>query len=560
MPYEPYPKYPTLTGKLGSGFSRLEKYMADSPRQVWVLDGSSAIDWERLHRKLLDYFLGYEIIEISSCRKKKTDLSSLRIESSFFNRYFQGDIRDFFDKNELKRTAAHVSGLAKMDKPVICLGTGSSLADFPDAGIAWMHQPFEQRERNFKTGNHSLFGFPFFSAEDSHEYIDYPILNPYLEDLVKRISMYVDISNLDLPVFMDWEALKANLEHYAVRPFRVQPIFYAKTWGGLWLKKNLNVANDLANTAGSLEFSQRESEFVLFHDELEIHVPLEIILLANPVAVLGSQVHARFGIEFPFRLNLTDTIDGEDLSCQVHPDAGFTAEYFKKAIELDEKYYVIHSEKDAKVNLGLKDGANLNAFIEEVKQSESGDMAVDISQFVDSWPAAHDDVFYIPPGTIHNICSGNLIMEIISANSVITFRFYDYRRKDQQGNPRPLHIQEAARVLRPDYTTSLVKQSFMPQFSPQSVGEHKEYSVPQFGSSYTKMNRIFLDDTYLGDTGMEHFQLLTLVRGESTRVEWEGGDQTIQYLETIFIPGHTGKFRLVNQSSEGCTILKVSVI
>jgi mannose-6-phosphate isomerase class I len=559
MPYDPYPKYPTLTSKLGAGFSHLEKQMADSPRQIWLLDGSSAIDWKGIRRILLNHFSGYEIIGISSCRKKNIDFSSLCIESSFFNRYFQGDIRDLFDENELKRTAARMSDSRETKKPVICLGTGSSLLDIHEAGIAWLHQSFEQRESNLKTGSHSLFGCPFFSAEDSYEYIDYPVLNPYLADLVKRIRIYVDFSNLDLPVFMDGTVLKANLEYYAARPFRVQPIFYAKTWGGQWLKKNLDVANDMANTAGSLEFSQRENELVLFHDELEMRVPLEIILFANPESVLGSQVHARFGSEFPFRLNLTDTIEGEDLSCQVHPDEGFTAEYFRKAIELDEKYFVIHSEKDARVNLGLKDGANLKEFIEEVKQSESGDMPVDISQYVDSWPVAHGDVFYIPPGTIHNICSGNLIMEIISANSVITFRFYDYLRKDQQGNPRPLHIQEAARVLKPDHTTSRVKQSFMPQFSSLSEGDKKEYSIPQYESSFTKMNRIFLDDLYQGNTGLERFQLLTLVKGESMRVEWGGGYHVIQYLETIFIPGHTGKFRLVNQSVGGCTILKVSI-
>ena len=62
-------------------------------------------------------------------------------------------------------------------------------------------------------------------------------------------------------------------------------------------------------------------------------------------------------------------------------------------------------------------------------------------------PVKKGDAFFILPGTIHAICAGILVAEI-QQNSDTTFRVYDYRRRGADGQPRPLHLDRAAAVLR----------------------------------------------------------------------------------------------------------------
>jgi len=564
MAYNAYPSYPLKYGRLDASFSNLCDFIRSKSVDIWFIDGTPAFNWHEFYTKLSANLKEYEILEINTCRipveKSTILLSDLIINESQFNKYYQGNIQDFFENSELQKLKALIDNIINTNKRVICIGAGCSLIGDCNSALVWLEIPRSLIQKKLQTENHSLFGSPPFPVKKSFEYIDSPVMRKYIPHLIEKISLYVDISVSDNPVFIEGQSLRENLKYYASRPFRTQPVFYPKAWGGQWLKKHLGVRKDLSNIAGSFEFAQKENDFSFSYNGIEIRIPIEFVISANPELIMGTEVHARFGSEFPLRLNLTDTIGGGDLSCQVHPTGEYTGAHFGIFTEIDEKYFIIRSEKNSKINLGLKENIDLPSFAHDVDQAVMNDVPFQTSRYMNGWHTEKGRVFFIPPGTIHNICTGNLVMEIISSNTLFTFRLYDYLREEKSGKQRPLQIKEAWQVLDSSKTTTAVKEYLIPDFSLKSSGNGEEFSIPQYGNSYTKINKVEISGRYSDNTHLKRFQLLTLVQGDNVTLEWQGGSHPINYLETILIPGFTGQYHLVCRSEKGCTVLKIGVI
>lgn len=139
------------------------------------------------------------------------------------------------------------------------------------------------------------------------------------------------------------------------------------------------------------------------------------------------------GEKFPLLIKF---IDAEDrLSVQVHPDDRFAAE-----VENDkgktEMWYIADAKEDAEIIYGIRDD------VKEVR-CDSG-----IEAQVERVSVRKGDVFFIPAGMLHAIGKGCLIAEI-QQNSDLTYRVYDYERRDKNGNLRELHTEKALKVIRP---------------------------------------------------------------------------------------------------------------
>jgi len=562
MKYNPSPTYPLLSGCMQSGFINLVKELKISGSNIFLVDGTTALNWDELRGNISSCSGEIKVFDFDICRKDRqslrTDLSRLVLEDSHFNRYFQDSIEGLFDE---KKVGVMNSELleASNHQPVICMGSGSSLLGLDTAQVVWVSCANRIVHQNISSGNSAFFGSAVFTPGESYEYVDRPLMASRVNNLVNKIFLFVDLSEPANSVFINGGHLRENLSAYASQPFRVQPEFYAKTWGGCWLKENLPVPTSLLNTAGSFEFAQQENDFVFQHEGLTLHVPLNWVIAANPGKLMGNAVFNRFGCEFPFRLNLTDTIEGQDLSCQVHPGIEFTSENYGVSAGVDEKYYVIHAEEGAGINLGLKEDADQDQLLMEAETSEKTGEPFDIKKFVKSWPSEKGKVFLLPPGTIHNICEGNLVMEIISSNTIFTFRLYDYLRMDMHGNPRPLHITEARQVINPGIRSSMVEKELIPQFAEAVDSGVGERSIPCRENSFTVISTIKLMSNY--ETGTEHekFHLLTLVEGKNVEINSKNFSHPLNFLETIMVPAGTGPYTITNRSDNQSVLLKVSV-
>ena len=151
--------------------------------------------------------------------------------------------------------------------------------------------------------------------------------------------------------------------------------------------------------------------------------------------LVGEHVAALYGEEFPLLVKIIDA--HADLSVQVHPDDE-AARRHGHARGKTEMWYIMPSDVDAKLYCGF----NHDMTVEEYhRRVHDGTLCEALRQYA----VREGDVFYLPSGRVHAICAGCLLIEVQQASDV-TFRMYDYGRKDRDGRERPLHIDEAAEV------------------------------------------------------------------------------------------------------------------
>ena len=162
--------------------------------------------------------------------------------------------------------------------------------------------------------------------------------------------------------------------------------------------------------------------------------------------LVGKANYQRFGDEFPLLIKFIDA--KKDLSIQVHP-TDEVARRQGKPRGKTEMWYILDSAPDAKLYSGLKQQITPEEYTEMVENDS-------ICDALAQYAVKDGDCFFIPAGRIHAIGHGCQLIEI-QQTSDVTYRIYDYKRRDKDGNLRQLHTKEAAesidyRVL-PDYRT-----------------------------------------------------------------------------------------------------------
>ena len=154
-----------------------------------------------------------------------------------------------------------------------------------------------------------------------------------------------------------------------------------------------------------------------------------------PQALLGHKNAARFGNEFPLLVKFIDA--AQDLSVQVHPD-DVVAKERHGCNGKTEMWYVVDSKQNAKL---------LSGFAQPLTRQQYDKMSArEILDSLQTYEISQGDMFHLPAGTVHSIGAGALIVEIQQASD-ITYRIYDYDRKDKDGKCRELHTSLAADAI-----------------------------------------------------------------------------------------------------------------
>ena len=154
--------------------------------------------------------------------------------------------------------------------------------------------------------------------------------------------------------------------------------------------------------------------------------------------MLGEAVHARFGTEFPIRFDFLDTMDGGNLSLQVHPLTEYIQQQFGMHYTQDESYYLLDAADDGCVYLGLKENIDREQMIATCTRRTADPF--DAENYVNKFPAKKHDHFLIPAGTIHCSGSNSMVLEISATPYIFTFKLWDWGRLGLDGTPRPIHL------------------------------------------------------------------------------------------------------------------------
>ena len=209
---------------------------------------------------------------------------------------------------------------------------------------------------------------------------------------------------------------------------KLYPACKSIIWGGEKLKKYYGKETELSPLAETWELSLHEAGRSTLSD-------------GRPLSEVAEP--SDFGVNcegFPFFPVLVKLIDANaKLSIQVHPDDEFALKN-ENSLGKTEMWYIVSADEGAGIYLGF----NRDITSEEFENAIKNKTLTDYLNFI---PVKAGDCYFIPAGTIHAICEGCLICEI-QQNSNITYRVYDYGRRDKDGNERELHIDKAIQVTK----------------------------------------------------------------------------------------------------------------
>lgn len=221
------------------------------------------------------------------------------------------------------------------------------------------------------------------------------------------------------------------------QPIKFVPIIKDKIWGGHRLSKLLGKdIGSLPNGGESWELSAVEGNIsVIANGELK-GIPLDKAIETYGAELVGQKVYAQHGNDFPLLVKFIDAAD--NLSIQVHPDDKMAKERHN-SFGKTEMWYILDADEDSQIITGFS----------RQSSKEEYQPLLNEGKFIDIL-GAHNvqrgDVFFIPSGRIHAINKGVMVAEI-QQTSDITYRVFDYNRRDAQGNTRELHVNEAKEAL-----------------------------------------------------------------------------------------------------------------
>ncbi|RDY29169.1 mannose-6-phosphate isomerase, class I [Romboutsia weinsteinii] len=215
-----------------------------------------------------------------------------------------------------------------------------------------------------------------------------------------------------------------------MQPLFLKPILMDKIWGGDSLKTKFNYdipTNTTGECWGISAHPNGDSEIT----NGDYKGKTLSYLWENHRELFGNMK----GEKFPL---LTKVLDANDnLSVQVHPDDEYAQVHENGELGKTECWYVIDCAEDADMIIGHN--ASSKEELEEMIKNNEWD------KLLRSIKIKKGDFFYVPSGTIHALCKGTLILET-QQNSDTTYRVYDYDRKDDNGNPRELHVEKSIAV------------------------------------------------------------------------------------------------------------------
>lgn len=212
-------------------------------------------------------------------------------------------------------------------------------------------------------------------------------------------------------------------------PLKFNTIPKEKIWGGKKLTNLLNKDFDEdINIGESWEISGVKENISIVKNGFLANNSLQDIIEIYMGDIVGDRIYNQFGIEFPLLIKFIDATDV--LSVQVHPDDQL-AKKRHNAYGKTEMWYVLQSDQRAEIITGFKKEISKEKYLNALKNNNIKELLnIEISQ--------PGDVFYIPAGRVHAIGAGNLLTEI-QQTSDVTYRIYDWDRKDKNGKSRELH-------------------------------------------------------------------------------------------------------------------------
>lgn len=477
------------------------------------------------------------------------------------------ELEQFFAPDRL---AALQSRAAPPD--TIVIGPGASLVAAGDAMLVYADLPRWEAQQRQRRGEIAPLGSRDTRLSPSAQYkraffVDWRIADRLKARTLSRWRYLLDTTDRAAPKLVRGNALRGALRHLTTRPFRVVPFFDPGPWGGQWMKQVCGLDPSAPNYAWCFDCVPEENSLRLRFGEVTIEIPAINLVIAEAPALLGEPVFARFGSEFPIRFDLLDTMQGGNLSLQVHPQADYIREHFGLPYTQDESYYLLDAKPGAQVFLGRRDGVNRDVLASALREAQAGGGFAD-TDFVARFPAKRHDHFLIPAGTLH--CSGAdcVVLEISATPYIFTFKLWDWGRLGLDGKPRPINIDRGLANICWERDATFAEAELVNQI--QEIAHGDGWSEERTGlhsTQFIETRRHWFDKPVLHSTGGKtkgSVAVLNLVQGDAALVQSPAEafePFEVHYAETFIVPAAVGEFvlRPLGRSGDRHASIKASV-
>ena len=364
-----------------------------------------------------------------------------------------------------------------------------------------------------------------------------------------EIDYLLDTNKRGMPKLLRGDALRSGIEQTVAQPFRVVPFFDPGVWGGQWMKEVCRLDPSEKNYAWCFDCVPEENSLLLECDEVVVEIPSINAVLTRPRELLGEKVFARFGAEFPIRFDFLDTMQGQNLSLQVHPLVGYAQEKFGMHYTQEESYYLLDADPnaDTAVYLGVKTGVQKDELIDALSHSQNTGERFEDEKYINRIPVKKHDHVLIPPGTIHCSGSNTMVLEISATPYIFTFKLWDWGRLGLDGKPRPIHLNHGKEVIRFERDTEFVHRELVNNI--QEIIHEPDHIREKTGLhelEFIHTEREWFDaPVHCATRGSVN--VLNLVEGESITVVSPTGafdPFEVHYAETFIIPEQLGEYIL----------------
>ncbi len=464
-----------------------------------------------------------------------------------FGRMYFGTLRDFQVEEKLealRRQAKEAPGLVL----VFGFGAGSLLEPdlllYADVSRWELQLRYRRGMTNYYTDNPKEDNL---KKNKQGYFFEWRIGDKQKRQVFDRFDFYLDTNKKGEPAMAAGDCYRRALAEITQRPFRTVPYFDPGVWGGQWMKKVCGLDPEEKNYAWSFDGVPEENSLYLEIGGVLLETPAMNLVLYRPVELLGPQVYARFGAEFPIRFDFLDTMGGQNLSLQVHPLTDYIHNQFGMNYTQDESYYILDAEEGAEVYLGLKEGICPREMIDDLKIAQTGEKPFDAGRYINRFPAKKHDHFLIPAGTVHCSGSGCMVLEISATPYIFTMKLWDWGRLGLDGRPRPIHIEHGEKVIQWGRQTRWVEENLVsPTYTIRETEDYKEEHTGLHELEFIETRRYEIKTACPLDT-CNNVNMLNLVEGEAAVIESPVGafePFEVHYAETFILPAAAGKYTI----------------
>jgi mannose-6-phosphate isomerase len=312
-------------------------------------------------------------------------------------------------------------------------------------------------------------------------------------------------------------------------PLKFNSIYKDKIWGGNKIRTILNKDfGNLPNCGESWELSGVSGNISVVKEGPLKGNHLNELIEQYRENILGEGILKKFGKEFPLLIKFIDA--NEALSIQVHPDDSLAKKRHNSAGKT-EMWYIIQADHGATLISGFNREMDKTKYLDFLNKGA-------LTQVLNIENAEDDDAFFIPAGRVHTIGKGLLLAEI-QQSSDVTYRIYDFDRRDHNGRKRELHTEQSIDAI--DYHRY---EKYKTDYDKNVVNEIQEI----VNSKYFITNKLLFKHSFTRDYEiLDSFVILICLKGSGI-IEYHEGQVNISKGDVVLLPAVIKKINIEIQS------------